>query len=67
MTDTEIRPYRIAVPQGDLDDLTARLEHIRWPDELPGAEWNYGVPVDYLQDLPIAGERPSTGGRSRRS
>jgi epoxide hydrolase len=51
MTDTEIRPFRIAVPQEDLDDVTARLERTRWPDELPGAEWNYGVPLDYVRGL----------------
>ena len=50
-TDTEIRPFRIDVPQEDLDDLAARLEHTRWPDELPGAEWSYGVPLGYVKDL----------------
>jgi epoxide hydrolase len=33
--DTEIRPYRIDVPQADLDDLRERLARTRWPDELP--------------------------------
>jgi epoxide hydrolase len=50
-TDTEIRPFRIDVPQGDLDDLMARLERTRWPDELPGGEWSYGVPLDYVKGL----------------
>ncbi len=50
-TDTEIRPFRIDVPQEDLDDLIDRLERTRWPDELPGAEWSYGVPVGYVRDL----------------
>jgi pimeloyl-ACP methyl ester carboxylesterase len=50
-TDTEIRPFRIDVPQEDLEDLHLRLERTRWPDELPGAEWTYGVPVDYVTDL----------------
>jgi epoxide hydrolase len=50
-SDTEIRPFRIDVPQEDLDDLTDRLERTRWPDELPGAEWSYGVPLAYVQDL----------------
>lgn len=34
--DAEIRPFRIQIPQTDLDDLHARLAHPRWPDELPG-------------------------------
>ncbi len=33
---TEIRPFRIAIPQADLDDLHERLARTRWPDELPG-------------------------------
>ena len=42
----EMRPYRAQIPQDDLDDLQARLGRVRWPDELPGVEWSYGVPLD---------------------
>jgi pimeloyl-ACP methyl ester carboxylesterase len=49
--DTEIRPFRIDIPQADLDDLQRRLERTRWPDELPGTEWSYGAPVGYVKDL----------------
>ena len=48
---TDIRPFRIDVPQADLDDLRERLARTRWPDELPGAGWAYGVPLDYLKAL----------------
>ena len=48
---TDVRPYRVEIPQLDLDDLAARLDRVRWPDELPGAEWNYGVPLDYVREL----------------
>ena len=51
MTQTEIRPFRIDVPQADLDDLEARLERTRWPDELPDVGWNYGVPLGYVKEL----------------
>src|SRR5437899_1230282 len=34
---SEIRPYRVDVPQADLDDLHDRLRRALWPDELPGA------------------------------
>src|SRR5262249_5514061 len=47
----DIRPFRIAVPQADLDDLRHRLARTRWPDELPGVGWNYGVPLGYLKEL----------------
>jgi len=47
----DIRPFRIDVPQADLDDLNDRLARTRWPDELPGVGWSYGVPVSYLKVL----------------
>src|SRR5439155_14693168 len=46
-----MRPFRIAVPQADLDDLHRRLDNTRWPTELPGAGWDRGVPLDYLKEL----------------
>jgi pimeloyl-ACP methyl ester carboxylesterase len=48
---TDIKPYRLAIPQTDLDDLDQRLDAVRWPDELPGVDWRYGVPLGYLKDL----------------
>ncbi|WP_433190881.1 epoxide hydrolase family protein [Actinoallomurus sp. CA-150999] len=51
LADQTIRPYRIDIPQADLDDLHARLDRTRWPDELPGVGWAYGVPRDYLREL----------------
>ena len=48
---TEIKPFRIDVPQADLDDLGERLARTRWPAQLPGGGWSRGVPVDYLKDL----------------
>jgi pimeloyl-ACP methyl ester carboxylesterase len=50
MTDL-IEPFRIEVPQADLDDLQARLAGARWPGGLPGAGWERGVPPEYLTDL----------------
>jgi epoxide hydrolase len=50
-TDTEIRPFRIDIPQADLDDLRERLARTRWPAELPGVGWSRGVPLGYLKQL----------------
>ncbi|WP_407560144.1 epoxide hydrolase family protein [Streptomyces sp. 184] len=50
-TDDTIRPFRVSIPDGDLDDLRNRLDRTRWPDELPGVGWAYGVPRDYLREL----------------
>jgi len=48
---TEIRPFQVAIPQADLDDLGDRLARTRWPDELPDVGWSRGVPLGYLRDL----------------
>jgi microsomal epoxide hydrolase len=47
----ELTPFRIDVPQADLDDLRDRLARTRWPDELPGAGWDYGIPLEYTKEL----------------
>jgi len=41
----EIRPFRVDVPQVELDDVTDRLARTRWTDELPEAGSAYGVPL----------------------
>jgi epoxide hydrolase len=66
MTDdrTALRPFRIEIPQVDLDDLQDRLARTRWANELPSGPtegrvqtgpvppgWEYGVPLDYVRRL----------------
>ncbi|GAA3125400.1 epoxide hydrolase family protein [Streptosporangium carneum] len=48
---TGIRPFRIDIPQADLDDLRDRLARVRWPRPLPGEGWSRGVPADRLREL----------------
>jgi pimeloyl-ACP methyl ester carboxylesterase len=48
---TDIRPFRIEIPQAQLDDLADRLASTRWPDELPGSPWSKGPTVAYLRGL----------------
>ena len=50
-SDQGIRPFRMEVPQSDLDDLHDRLARTHWPDELPGVGDEYGVPLGYVRDL----------------
>ena len=57
-TPAEITPFRIDIPQRDLDDLAARLAATRWPDELTGAGTDYGMPLGVVQRL---AERWRTG------
>ena len=49
--ETDIRPFRIDVPQADLDDLLERLSRTCWPDEFPGAGTDYGASLDQVKDL----------------
>ncbi|MFC7714201.1 epoxide hydrolase family protein [Nonomuraea recticatena] len=49
--DIEIRPFRIEIPQAELDDLRDRLARTRWPSEVGGQGWSRGVPVGYLREL----------------
>jgi pimeloyl-ACP methyl ester carboxylesterase len=46
-----LEPFRVDIPQVALDDLNERLDRVRWPDELPGVGWTYGVPLGYLKEL----------------
>jgi pimeloyl-ACP methyl ester carboxylesterase len=47
----QIHPFRIDIPQDQLDDLHRRLGGSRWPAALPGDDWSTGVPTVWLRDL----------------
>ncbi|BEK99185.1 epoxide hydrolase [Nocardia seriolae] len=51
MSDTAIHPFRIDIPQSDLDDLEDRLARARSSAQLPGQDWDRGVPVACLREL----------------
>lgn len=46
-----IEPFTIDIPQANLDDLADRLATTRWPDELPDAGWDYGIPLARMKEL----------------
>jgi epoxide hydrolase len=50
-TSQQITPFRIDIPQADLDDLAARLAATRWPDEVTGAGTSYGMPLAVVKRL----------------
>lgn len=50
-SDIGIHPFRIEIPEADLDGLNDRLSRTRFPGELPGVGWDYGVSLDYLKEL----------------
>jgi hypothetical protein len=46
-----VKPFRVDIPQAGLDDLHDRLDRVRWPDELPGAGWDLGIPLERVREL----------------
>ncbi|GAB3985539.1 epoxide hydrolase family protein [Plantactinospora veratri] len=46
-----IKPFRIEIPEADLTDLAERLRRTRWPDQLPDAGWDYGIPLERVREL----------------
>lgn len=49
-TATDIRPFRVEIPQADLDDLNDRLARTRFAPAAPGDSWDYGTPESYLRE-----------------
>jgi pimeloyl-ACP methyl ester carboxylesterase len=49
----EIRPFRIEIPQAELDDLHRRLAAARFADPVPGDEpdWSRGIPASHVREL----------------
>lgn len=48
---SNLRPFRIDIPDDDLADLRRRLHATRWPDPEPVDDWSQGIPLAYVQDL----------------
>jgi len=44
-------PFKIDIPQAQLDDLRARLKLTRWPEAETVDDWNQGVPLAYAKEL----------------
>jgi epoxide hydrolase len=50
--DSEIRPFRVEIPQPSLDDLHDRLSRTRWAAEVPGPDPDeYGVSLAWVREL----------------
>ena len=46
-----IRPFQVDIPEPVLADLRERLRETRYPDEIPGSDWEYGTNLAYLKEL----------------
>ncbi len=47
----EITPFRIEIPEADLEDLRERLRRTRWPDAETVDDWSQGIPLSYTKGL----------------
>src|SRR5262245_3703158 len=49
--DTAVRPFRIEVPQQDLDELRRRIDATRWPTRELVVDRSQGVQLEAIQEL----------------
>jgi len=47
----DITPFRIDVPEADLEDLRERLRRTRWPEAETVDDWSQGIPLGYTRGL----------------
>jgi pimeloyl-ACP methyl ester carboxylesterase len=50
-TTTEIRPFRVNIPDEALDDLRRRIAATQWPEKETVADQSQGVPLAMIQEL----------------
>jgi pimeloyl-ACP methyl ester carboxylesterase len=47
----QITPFRLAVSDDELTDLSDRLRRTRWPDRAPVDDWSQGIPLPLVRSL----------------
>jgi pimeloyl-ACP methyl ester carboxylesterase len=47
----DVKPFQVRITEEVLDDLRERLTRTRWPDEVAGADWDYGTNLAYMREL----------------
>jgi pimeloyl-ACP methyl ester carboxylesterase len=48
---TDVRPFKIEIPEKDLDDLGQRLALTRLPEKETPDDWSQGVPLAYMREI----------------
>jgi pimeloyl-ACP methyl ester carboxylesterase len=46
-----VEKFTVPFSQAAVDHLRDRLARTRWPDKVPGSEWEYGVDLDFLKNI----------------
>jgi epoxide hydrolase len=49
--DRAIAPFRLEVPEAELEDLRERLARTRWPEAETVDDWSQGIPLAYVREL----------------
>ena len=44
-------PFKLSVPEAEIELLRQKLDLVRFPDELEDAGWDYGVPLAHIKRL----------------
>ena len=47
----DIQPFKLSIPESDLEDLKRRLQATRWPNQETVTDWSQGVPLNVLREL----------------
>jgi epoxide hydrolase len=48
---TLIRPFTVAIPDSEIEDLKQRLARTRWPSQETVADWSQGVRLEHAKSL----------------
>lgn len=51
LNSTSVRPFTVAIPDAEIDDLKRRLAATRWPDPETVGDWSQGVRVENARSL----------------
>lgn len=46
-----VRPFTVAIPDSEIEDLTLRLARTRWPNSETVTDWSQGVRVEHAKSL----------------
>lgn len=50
-TAPKIEPFPLPYSDAAAKDLRRRLAQTRWPDEIPGSGWEYGISLGFMREL----------------
>ncbi len=65
--ETEIRPFRVDMPDEAIADFRRRIAARRWPSPELVADRSQGVQLATLQELAATGRPITSGARARRN